>query len=207
MREFTRARGKNEPSLLDLVLTIDPMEVDNISYNAPIGKSDHCVLSFRLLMDMGDRHDGQPQRRNFYKGDYVHARQLFNSVHWTEELEGKDVEQAWDIFLKHINHVVGRTFPMYQCGGTRSRKKWMTHDISKLIQHKEAAWKAFRDSRTKRHQRLYKRARNQTTTAVRKAKYNFERKLADEVGSNPKAFFCICSESDVLEGGGGICYE
>ena len=199
VREFTRARGKDDPSLLDLILTNDPMEVEQISYNAPIGKSDLCVLTFRLLMDRGDRQGGHLQRRNFYKGDYVQARQLFNSVQWEEELDGKNTEAAWDVFLKHFNDVVGKTVPMYQVN-MRTRKKWMTRYISKLIQSKDSAWKEYRNSRTARHLRMYKRARNQTTAAIRKAKYNFEHKLADEVQSNPKAFFSYARNQTSIKG-------
>ena len=40
----TRARGSNEPSLLDLVISNDDF-IDNIEYLSPLGKSDHSVLS------------------------------------------------------------------------------------------------------------------------------------------------------------------
>ena len=43
VREFTRVRGNDQPSLLDLVLTHDPLEVEEMRYSAPVGKSDHCI--------------------------------------------------------------------------------------------------------------------------------------------------------------------
>jgi len=36
----TRARGVNEPSLLDLIISKDDF-IDNIEYLSPLGKSDH----------------------------------------------------------------------------------------------------------------------------------------------------------------------
>ena len=44
----TRRRGSDEPSLLDLVLTNEEMQVTDIQHHAPIGKSDHDVLCFNF---------------------------------------------------------------------------------------------------------------------------------------------------------------
>ena len=44
----TRARGNDGPSILDLVLTNEEMQVSEITHGAPLGKSDHDVLSFRF---------------------------------------------------------------------------------------------------------------------------------------------------------------
>ena len=46
--EFTRARGTDEPSLLDLILTKNELEIENIRYCALVGNSDHSVLVLRL---------------------------------------------------------------------------------------------------------------------------------------------------------------
>ena len=40
----TRARGDDEPHILDLVLTNEPL-IDNIEFLAPLGKSDHSILN------------------------------------------------------------------------------------------------------------------------------------------------------------------
>ena len=42
----TRARGENNPSLLDLILCYDSAEIQNLNYLSPLGNSDHCMLLF-----------------------------------------------------------------------------------------------------------------------------------------------------------------
>ena len=37
--EATRARGRNDPSLLDLILTDEEMQVSNVQYHDPLGRS------------------------------------------------------------------------------------------------------------------------------------------------------------------------
>ena len=46
--EPTRRRGTNKPSTLDLVLTSEENQVSDLTYHAPLGKSDHSVLSFNF---------------------------------------------------------------------------------------------------------------------------------------------------------------
>ena len=44
----TRYRINQEPSLLDLIIVNDSKYIQNIEYLYPVGRSDHCVLSFTL---------------------------------------------------------------------------------------------------------------------------------------------------------------
>ena len=44
----TLKRGNDEPSILDLVFTNEELQVSEITHGAPLGKSDHAVLSFRF---------------------------------------------------------------------------------------------------------------------------------------------------------------
>ena len=44
--EPTRSQSTDNPSLIDLVLTSEVMQVSDIEYHAPLGKSDHCIFIF-----------------------------------------------------------------------------------------------------------------------------------------------------------------
>ena len=46
--ENSRRRGNNEPSLIDLVLTDERMQISDICHQAPLGKSDHTVMTFNF---------------------------------------------------------------------------------------------------------------------------------------------------------------
>ena len=82
VREFTRVRGNDQPSLLDLVLSHDPLEVEEMRHSAPVGKSDHCILNFKFIVDKGDFSVVKHDKRNFHKADYTEARRLFASINW-----------------------------------------------------------------------------------------------------------------------------
>ena len=199
VREFTRVRGNDEPSLLDLVLTHDPLEVEEINHTAPVGKSDHCILTFKFMVDKGEFPTINQDKRNFQKANYTEARKLFGMIDWEQEMKDKDVEQSWNIFLQHYHDVVHKTVPPYQVHRGRVKKKWMTNKVLMLIQRKEAMWNSYRKNKcSKRKLMRYRKARNQVTTAIRQAKYVFERKLADEVRDNPRVFYAYARSCTTL---------
>ena len=45
----TRLRQGQNPSLLDLIFTNEENMVNNLNIFNPIGRSDHCVLTFNLV--------------------------------------------------------------------------------------------------------------------------------------------------------------
>ena len=49
VRQFTRAREGQKPSLLDLIFTDEEETIEKVEVDAPIGKSDHGLLRWNLL--------------------------------------------------------------------------------------------------------------------------------------------------------------
>ena len=65
VKEPTRARGTDEPSTIDLILTGEQFQVSNLCYIAPLGKSDHSVLSFTF--DCYFESELSTERYNYHK--------------------------------------------------------------------------------------------------------------------------------------------
>ena len=68
IRNPTRSRGINEPSILDLVLS-DKNFISDIDYLSPFGKSGHSVLKLSCNFSSSDKCLGK--QRNYAKGDYM----------------------------------------------------------------------------------------------------------------------------------------
>ena len=67
-------RSTDNPSLIDLVLTNEVMQVSDIEYHPPIGMSDHCVISLNTFKYYCYFDYFQPKER------YVYHRTDFNST-------------------------------------------------------------------------------------------------------------------------------
>ena len=199
--DFTRVRGMDQPSVLDLVLTREELEITNLEYCAPIGSSDHCMLTFWFDIEGSDGSGvgDQQQRRNFHKGDYAEATTMFETINWEEQLSTKGVDEAWALFLDQYQDVVNKTVPLYQQSGSRRKKKWVTGDVLHHTQKKEEAWKRLRKNKGSRGlRRIYNLARNSATNAVRKAKSEFEHKLACDIKTNPRAFYAYARSKTTI---------
>ena len=103
LEKATRKRGNNEPSLLDLLLTDEVMQVSDIVYHAPLGKSDHNVISFNFncYLDYS-----KPKERYVYeKADFDAMRNNLVETKWEEEFltsgNRKTTEDLW-MLLKSI---------------------------------------------------------------------------------------------------------
>ena len=203
VQSFTRVRGSDRPSLLDLILTKNPLEVEDLKYHAPYGASDHCVLNFDMLVEGTD--PSQPPemmpRKNYFKGNYEKASRMFEAVNWEDELKEKTVEEAWDLFKKYYNSTVDKCVPLCpsSSGGCKRKKKWMTRSVMEDIRKKEESWKKYRKRKTPKHLQRYKKLRNKATRSVREAKYKFELELAREVKTNPKAFYAYARNKTTIK--------
>ena len=94
--ETTRGRGANIPSLLDLVLCYESTLIKDIEYQSPLGKSDHCVITFSY--DIKCISSAYKVKRFFYdKGDYYSIKKYLRTINWYHLFDGKDVQQMWDI--------------------------------------------------------------------------------------------------------------
>ena len=65
----TRFRQNQTPSTLDYVFTEEENVIEAISYDVPLGKSDHVVLTWEMLVATSSVRSTQV-KFNYHKGDY-----------------------------------------------------------------------------------------------------------------------------------------
>ena len=59
----------NSPSLLDLIFTNEDNLIDQMSYGAPIGKSDHVSVTFNYTTRI-EEEQSDVIKLNYWKGNY-----------------------------------------------------------------------------------------------------------------------------------------
>ena len=201
----TRRRGSDEPSLLDLVLTNEEMQVTDIQHHAPIGKSDHDVLcfNFHCYLDFTQPKD----RFNFGKGDYDAMRNDITGTKWREDFanyvahlaaDGSRVEKCWKSLKEKVLALRNQYVPKSTSSSGPSWKQKGSFPIGdqerKAITDKNRRHRAWvargSPSENKNQERQqYTRARNKVKNLLRKAKRNFEKGIAKQCKTNPKSFW------------------
>ena len=109
--EPTRQRGRDNPSCLDLVFSNKEELIEDIDYLAPLGKSDHSVIKFKIKLET----EPPPPKISvkFEKGDYEKIRETMASVDWQNEFEKypNDVEKQWHFFREKLQEAEEKYIP------------------------------------------------------------------------------------------------
>lgn len=199
VERFTRKRGNDDPSTLDLILTDEEMQVSEVQYLAPLGKSDHCVI----LFDFHCYLDFTKPKASFQypKGDYNGMREFLISSKWTTQFknlaETADEETMWENIKGKLSEVRGRFVPQNNPETSPSWKsKYQyplskeTRDATKIKNRHHRKWIAAKQAdRSSQDWKDYAKARNKVNTLVRKDKKRFEQGIAKEGKVKPKLFW------------------
>ena len=100
----TRHRGSDEPSILDLVLTNEEMQISNIEYESPLGKSDHSSLIFDFHCYTETKK--LTESYNYNKADFDAMRSDLETTNWAnamiEKAKNETVENYWMLFKEKL---------------------------------------------------------------------------------------------------------
>ena len=184
--ENTRFREGQASNLLDLVFTDRDDNVTRLDYEMPFGRSDHVCLMFEVLCHRHSEKEGF--KRKYFKGNYPEIRNDINMIDWENELRGKDTEESWGILESVIKESVERNVPMQKVFKT-FKKKRMTQEVLNVVKEKHKAYKKYRRLRTNESKDDYNRTKQMAIYVTKKARTEFETRIANNIKENPKEFY------------------
>ena len=197
--EPTRRRGNDEPSLIDLVFTDGDMQVSDVTHHAPLGKSDHSVitLEFNCYLDYS-----KPKEQYVYQNaDYDAMINNLAETGWEEEYIKSDgdkpIEDLWCSLKLKLLDLRNQFVPKITTSGKPSWSEKGTFPVNKQLQEairqrhiQHRRWMSKKGRIDADVARLsYTRIRNKVNTMIRQTKRKFEKDVALKSKSNPKAFW------------------
>ena len=186
--EDTRARGQNNPSCLDLILSENDGSVFEVEYCAPLGSSDHCVITWKYVVEI-NFEASRLRRKCYYKGDYVKMRRLLEEVDWETERQGLSVNEAYNRLRELVLKMEDECIPVREGGAADSKPPWFNGEAKRAVKKKYCAYMRYRETGTYARYREYIRTRNRNKKVLRKVRRDFEKKLYKEIKKNPKALY------------------
>ena len=182
VQEFTRKRGLNEPSLLDLVFTKNELEIDIIKYDAPIAKSDHAVLIFDYELEGHcDIIETKFEKRKYDKGNYVKINEILVEYEW-QDYDQAGTYNKWNLFLDLYVKTTDENIPKTKSNNNQTNhKKWTNHNTTLARVKKEETYSKYMKYKTEGRYQVFREARNISTRIHREAKEAFEMRLAGEI--------------------------
>ena len=195
VKEPTRVRGADIPSILDLVFTEDENNIELIKYDSPIGKSDHCLITMSYQCYMNKEHE-EHHKYFFDKGNYKKMEQGIQQDWHQRALEQENLnatstmDDKWTVFKNIYYENLKKHVPNRRV--SKGKQKWLVPLDAKLrekIKEKHKAWRTYMRDKTKENHTVYTRCRNYVRSETRKVKSNYEKSIAMEAKHNPKKFW------------------
>ena len=144
--EATRFRQGQRASILDYIFTDEDNVVDNIQYEVPLGKSDHCCLTWVITVSKAESNQSS-NRLNYWKGDYEAFRTSLAEIDWVTEFAAfPDVADKWTYLRAKVMDAVEKYVPRRKPFQVKKKNEWVSRTTIKKMRDKHKAWKRYRNS-------------------------------------------------------------
>ena len=187
----THRRGDQQANIMDLILTNEDNMIEDLRYEAPLGKSHHCSLVFKFRC-YAEYKSSNVKTFKYAKGDYEKLRALVRECDMSV-VEDMPMEEGWRYLEDNITTAMNKSIPKSNRNeGPHNRSNipmWMNNTALVKVKSKNEAYKCYRNTMDVKDYEKYAKSRNQARWECRKAKKIFERTLAKEAKRNPKAIF------------------
>ncbi|KAK3861087.1 hypothetical protein Pcinc_032914 [Petrolisthes cinctipes] len=168
----------------------------------PLGASDHIGISADFLFTPSS----PPMNKttpNYNRGDYESLRNALD-IEWKRELAGLTAQEMTNIIEKNITDAVDKHIPTRKhqtTSGDYTRKPlWMTRTAYQKTKRKRNLWIRYLNTKDNSDYQQYIKARNEATHANRRARRDFESKIAQESRHNTKTFWNYVNSRRVVKG-------
>lgn len=185
----TRARGSDEPSLLDLFFSTNEDALEEINIDSPLGKSDHSLIKIKYRSQKD--YATKKTINNYGKADFEKMKEHLD-IDWGKLLSnyGDDLDGMWDMFVNKYKDAELDCIP----------KKEVKNDIRKFScnldrsgsakrKRKQRLWKRYMENKDPQIYLEYCKCRNQVRRLTRNIIKEHEKKVAKFSKTNSKLFW------------------
>ena len=179
-----------------MILTDEAMQVSAITHHAPLGKSDHDVISFdfHCYLDFA-------KPKQVYSYNKARFQEMKNALQgWPEiflnSCKDKDVEESWSVFKSKMHELKETFVPKTTISGKPSWCKKGSIPIGRPLQEairkKNSAHRKWKSSRKRlgcTFHAEYTTIRKKVKRLMRKAKKAHEKNICLNAKDNPKLFW------------------
>ena len=197
VQEPTRARGNDDPSLIDLILTNEELQVSDVNHHAPLGKSDHSVITFKYHCYLD--FTKSKTCHQYHKADFDGMKGELESSNWKEKfkLEAKDKgpDELWSILKCKLIELRNKYVPTREIKAGNSAWKGsfpVDKAVQSAIKEKHSLhrrWIKSKRSGSNILREAYQKSRHRVKKLIRQAKRSFEKELESGSKKNPKQFW------------------
>lgn len=174
----TRYRN-DQMSLLDLLISNEKKLLFDIQQHAPLGKSDHLVLSAKTQFQIITQATRKIYKRQFWKADYAAVNDTLN-----QQLHHLSNTISIDNFYEAITTTINTHIPIKPLK-VNPQKPWLTREVFKEIQKKRNLWHKYQNNKSEERYQKYQQQNNKANIYMHSARKTYEHNLL----ANNKQFY------------------
>ncbi|GAA47799.1 ubiquitin carboxyl-terminal hydrolase L5 [Clonorchis sinensis] len=179
----TRYREGQQPSLLDLVITNERHFVDQVTINAPLGHSDHCVLTFDFICYWARNPEPQTWIRNFCRADFSGMRIFLNQV----KLGPASVEDLYRTIVQKVHEADTMFVPKKPARSRMSRK--LPKRIRRLLEKRSQLFLKKLTTGDTEDELAFRKMRNRCKSEIRQWNIRKQATILDLARKNRNVLF------------------
>ena len=180
----TPTRGEN---ILDLVLCSDTSFVQNVTVGEPFATSDHQIIRFDLVVSK-EVNKSSVLGYNYFKADYNEIRDNVMLRTWENLINDTDVEKSWKLLKNELLDVRNAFVSINR--QNKNKSKWVTKEVVRCRRAKKKAWNKYvKSGKILQLYQQYNNKLKQCAVVNKKAKEEFEIKLANNIKQDSKSFY------------------
>ena len=119
-------------------------------------------------------------------------REKLSLIEWRSYFGECNTEDSWQLFKGKISETVDECVPK-KLRRNNFKPLWMQRNVMRVLRKKKRLWKSYTSSQDYQSYLAYKQVQKTANALVKKAKKDFEKKLAADIKKNPKAFYSYIS--------------
>ena len=182
----TRFRQGQTANTLDLVFTNHEGLIIDLKTEAALGKSDHLCLLMELSLTTGT--EPKSKYKNFKRTDEDKLKSELGRISWKEELDSKDVNEAWSFIKTAIEEAIETSTPTCTTSG-RKNKNFIDKETLETVRQKHRLYRRWKKTGNPDDHKEYSRANTKARKKCRQANIKYEKQVAEQAKVNPSAFY------------------
>lgn len=191
IKKVTRWRGDDIPSVLDHIITNEEGMVSDLEYSSPLGKSDHCVITFKFDCYTSIKSVIK-EKRQYNKGKYKEFNKNIKETKWENIIKpNKNIDENWKTFLEQLKKMEKAYIPTRKVSNNCQKKNTFPVDQSTREKIRKKNNLARRVTRNSDHmlRKEYNKIRNKVKNEINKQRKKYEKDLSKQAKQNPKVIW------------------
>ena len=202
---ITRQRlydGKLQESLLDQILTSDPVILNSYEILAPVGKSDHLGILSTIATGNQPGYI-RAEKIAWSKLSAESIVQIGASLRWSPATQNPSVKDVWELISDNIK-LITKTAPIVkvkvtQTGSILTKDPWETNGLKRKRREKEKAWRSFEVQPTNNNLQYAISKGHELEEVATRCMTKYEKKMSAGLKSNPKSFYSYVNSKRTIK--------